>query len=67
MPQLDGGAATSIPGTSGTPTPGFPTPLTVAQFMLWTKRYGFQTAVLLLLAHSVGAFDTLTSTLGGMC
>lgn len=62
-----GGETTSCTGDQATPTPGLPTPLTVAQFMLWTKRYGFQTAVLLLLAHSVGAFETLTSTLGGMC
>lgn len=63
----DGGETTSLTGAQASPTPGLPTPLTVAQFMLWTKRYGFQTAVLLLLAHSVGAFDTLTTTLGGMC
>lgn len=64
----DGGEnSASLMGDQATPTPGLPSPLTVAQFMLWTKRYGFQTAVLLLLAHSVGAFDTLTATLGGMC
>ena len=63
----DGGETTSLTGAQATPTPGLPTPLTVAQFMLWTKRYGFQTAVLLLLAQSTGLFEQVTSQIGGMC
>lgn len=63
----DGGETTSLTGASATPTPGLPTPLTVAQFMLWTKRYGFQTAVLILLAQATGVFDIVTTQIGGMC
>ena len=41
--------------------------LSMAQFMLWTRRYGFQTAVLLLLASSTGMLDQVFATASGMC
>ena len=63
----DGGETTSLTGAQATPTPGLPTPLTVAQFMLWTKKYGFQTAVLILLAQATGVFDLVSTQIGGMC
>jgi hypothetical protein len=63
----DGGETTSLTGAQVTPTPGLPTPLTVAQFMLWTKRYGFQTAVLILLAQATGLFAQVSNQIGGMC
>jgi hypothetical protein len=63
----DGGETTSLSGAQASPTPGLPTPLTVAQFMLWTKRYGFQTAVLILLAQATGLFDQVIGQIGGMC
>jgi hypothetical protein len=63
----DGGETTSLTGAQVTPTPGLPTPLTIAQFMLWTKRYGFQTAVLILLAQATGLFAQVSNQIGGMC
>lgn len=64
----DGGEnSASLMGDQATPTPGLPSPLTIAQFMLWTKRYGFQTAVLILLAQATGLVDTLLGHVGGMC
>lgn len=63
----DGGENSVNMGDQVTPTPGLPSPLTVAQFMLWTKRYGFQTAVLILLAQATGLFEQITSQIGGMC
>ena len=64
----DGGEnKTSLTGDPVPPMPGLPTPLTVAQFMLWTKRYGFQTAVLILLAQATGVFDLVSTQIGGMC
>lgn len=41
--------------------------LSMAQFMLWTRRYGFQTAVLLLLASSTGMLDQVFAAASGMC
>lgn len=64
----DGGENTaSLTAGSPSPTAALATPLTVAQFMLWTKRYGFQTAVLILLAQATGVFDLVTTQIGGMC
>jgi hypothetical protein len=63
----DGGETTSLTGDQATPTPGLPTPLTVAQFMLWTKKYGFQTAVLILLAQATGLLEEVLGQIGGMC
>jgi hypothetical protein len=63
----DGGETTSLTGGQASPTPGLPTPLTVAQFMLWTKRYGFQTAVLILLAQATGLLEEVLGQIGGMC
>ena len=57
-------ASQTLPDVS---SPGVVTSLTVAQFMLWTKRYGFQAAVLILLAQSTGLFEQLPNVLGGMC
>jgi len=41
--------------------------LGMAHCMLWPRRYGFQTAVLLLLASSTGMLDQVFATASGMC
>lgn len=41
--------------------------LSTAQFLLWAKKYGFQTAVLILLAQATGLLGQVTSQIGGMC
>lgn len=38
-----------------------------AQLLLWSRKYGFQTAVLLLLAQATGLLGQVTSQIGGMC
>lgn len=49
------------------PAPQANAALQGAQLLLWSRKYGFQTAVLLLLAQATGLLGQVTSQIGGMC